>query len=260
MSGTSHTELERRLAPPFAPKHVSSMLKHYSEAIDALQKNQWQIVITRSGQFIEAVLKALWLHVGGTLPRARQFKAGKVCQDLKQLGAGAFSDSVRITIPRACEFAYDIASNRGARHDPDEVDPNEIDAHAVLNAAAWVLAEMVRIAQRGAANPAQTRQLLSTLVERHYPIVEEIEGRTYFHIRGLSARKLALLVLWHKYPARQSRGDVVDALERNGVSKRNALTAVSRLAGTVDETSEGLRLLRPGVEEAEAIVASATGE
>jgi CheY-like chemotaxis protein len=41
------------------------------------------------------------------------------------------SDSVRLTIPRACRFIYEIASNRGARHDADEVAANEMDANAV---------------------------------------------------------------------------------------------------------------------------------
>jgi hypothetical protein len=40
-------------------------------------------------------------------------------------------DSIRLLIPRNCVFVYDIASN-SSRHDPDEIDPNKMDAIVVV--------------------------------------------------------------------------------------------------------------------------------
>lgn len=174
-------------------------MKHYAEGVTALQRRQWQLAVTRSGQFVEATLKALLLHTGGILPPSRQFKVGAVVQALKQLPTGSHSDSIRITIPRACEFIYDIASNRGARHDPDEVDPNEMDSHATINAASWVLAELVRFAQKGSAVPAEVAALLAALVERHLPMVEEVDGRTYFYPTSAHDNSL----YWHSGTATQ---------------------------------------------------------
>ena len=247
-------DLEARLSPPFAAKHVAALVKHYSEGVAALQRRQWQLAVTRTGQFVEAALKALVLHTGGTLPPNRQFKVGSVVHTLKQLPVGSHSDSIRITIPRACEFIYDVASNRGARHDPDEVDPNEMDAHATTNTASWILAELVRFAQKRSAVPSEVSALLAALVERQLPIVEEVDGRAYFHLPGLSARQLALLALWYRYPARLSRAELLATLQRHRVSANNAATAVARVAAVVDEAADGLRLLQPGMLEVESLI------
>jgi hypothetical protein len=256
----TNQSLHSLLLTKFPTKHVEALTKHYSGAVDALQHGHWQLSITRTGQFIEAALKSLWVHTGGQLPPARQFKAGKVAQDLKQLPAGTFSDAIRITIPRACEFVYDIASNRGSRHDPDEVDPNEIDAHIACNAVSWILAEMTRYAQRGAGRSSDLASLLASLVQTRYPVVEEVEGRTYFHFAGVSARQLAVLRLWHSHPHRVTRREIIDTLERHHVSRNNARTALNRIATVVDETVDGLRLLAPGIAEAENLVRTANEE
>lgn len=253
------TKLLSCLVPPFEPKHIKAQLIHYSGVIEALQRRQWQLAITRAGQFVEATMKALVVYTGGTLPPARQFKVGTVIQSLRQIPAGSQNDAIRITIPRACEFVYYVASNRGARHDPDEVDPNEMDAHVVSNVTAWVLAELVRYAQRRAASPGEVASLLAAVVERHYPIIEEVDGRTYFHVPHLSARQLALLALWHKHPARVSRTELLSTLERHRIKQNNAATALSRIASVVDQTPEGLRLLRPGLQEVEEIIGANLG-
>ena len=222
------------------------------------QKSDWEESIGKGGKFIEAVLKALHLHTGGTLPPARQFNAGRIMTALENLPTGSFDDTIRVTIPRACRFAYDIASNRGARHDPDEVDPNQMDARAVLTSVAWVLAEMLRYSQKGSLDQDRVRQLVDSVTQRKYPVVEEIDGRVYFHVRGASGRDIALLSLWHVHPGRMGKPDLLDALRRHRFSDGNARMAVSRLGGLVDEDQNGrLRLLQPGLELAEQAIASA---
>lgn len=243
----------------FAEKHVRALLTHYSKMIDSFQAGDWENTIAKSGNLIEAALKALWLHVGRTLPPARQFKAGNIIRDLKQLPTGSFSDAIRITIPRACDFAYDIASNRGARHDPDEVDPNELDANVVVSTSSWVLAELLRYSQKGHISDEETRNLIAGLVERRFPIIEDIDGRTYFHITGLSARQIAILALWRNHPARLTRKQLLEALARHHVSSSNAATALTRITTVIDIDDNGrIRLLSPGVIEAEQIIATAS--
>lgn len=126
------SSLEPLLDPPFDGKHVRAILKHFQAMTVDFQIGVWEGAIVNGGKFIEAVLKALYQHAGKVLPPPRQFKARQVINGLEQLPVGSFDDSIRLTIPRACDFAYDIASNRGARHDPAEVDPNEMDARIVL--------------------------------------------------------------------------------------------------------------------------------
>src|SRR5881397_2149749 len=96
-----------------------------------------------------------------------------------------------LTAPRACRFAYDIASNRGARHDPGEIDPNQMDARAVIAVTSWIVAEMLRYAQKGTLDPAGVQELVDSLTQRQYPLIEDVDGRVYFHVRGASARDIA---------------------------------------------------------------------
>jgi hypothetical protein len=180
------SDLEQMLQPTFAAKHVKAALKHFQAMTTEFQQGAWEETIGKGGKFVEAALKALYVHVGKTLPAAREFKAGKVMADLEQLASGSFDDAIRLTIPRACRFAYDIASNRGARHDPGEIDPNQMDARAVVASAAWTLAEMLRYAQKGGIEPAAVQELVDGLTQRQYPLIEDVDGRVYFHVRGLA--------------------------------------------------------------------------
>jgi hypothetical protein len=258
MAEPTPADLEQLLVAKFSTKHVRAALKHFQAMITEFQQSAWEEAIGKGGKFVEAVLKALYLHAGKTLPAARDFKAGKVMTDLEQLPAGSLDDSVKLTIPRACRFTYDIASNRGARHDPGEVDPNEMDARAVVAGTSWVAAEMLRYAQKGALDPARVRELVDGLTQRRYPLIEDVDGRVYFHVPKASARDVALLSLWHRHPGRMTEDDLVSAVVRHHFKRHNARMAVRRLGRLVDrDEQERLRLLQPGVQEAEELIRSA---
>lgn len=247
--------LETLISATFEARHVRACIAHFVEVSSEFKVGDWEKSIVRAGKFVEAALKALGRHTGYTLPPPRQFKANSIVNHLKGLGAGTFSDSVRITMPRACEFVYDIASNRGARHDPDEVDSNELDATAVLATVSWLLSELLRYSQRGAMTQTETKELIAGLVQRRYPAVENIDGRAYFHIPDLSAREVAILTLWERHPTRMSRDEVTEAVVRNNFKRTAAQTGVSRVISLVDEDEHGKwRLLQPGIAEAERLL------
>jgi hypothetical protein len=209
----------------------------------------------KGGKFVEAVLKALWLFSGKTLPPARKFKAGSLTKELMNIPVGTLDDALRITITRACDFAYDIASNRGARHDPSEVNPNEIDAAVIIATNSWILAEMIRFSQSGIANTGQVRALLAGLARRRYPLIEEVDGRVYFHQPHLSARQVALLTLWYRYPRRLTKDELIASVLLHHFSEKNAQIAVKRLSRLVDEDASGaMKVLQPGLREAESII------
>jgi hypothetical protein len=242
------------LIPSFPKKHVSALLKHFSKAVRDFQKGEWENCIAKSGKFIEAVLKALFVGAGQTLPAGRAFKADTFINGLAQLPA-TVHDSIRLTIPRASRFVYDIASNRGARHDADEIDPNEMDANTVMMTCSWILAEMIRIAQKGALNLDDAKTLVDSLVEKKYPLFEEVDGRMYFHLKDKAAPDVALMALARRHPARMTRLDLVETVKRNGFSLNNARVAVTRISKMVDDDGDGnLRLLAPGLKRAEDLM------
>jgi hypothetical protein len=247
-------DVEKLLTPKFSKKHVSAALEHFSGMVDKYQGGDWEPCIAKSGKFVEAVLKALFVHVGQTPPSGRQFKADPIITQLGQLAAGSFDDTIRLSIPRACRFVYDIASNRGARHDPDEVNPNEMDANAVVPTCAWMLAEMVRYSQKGVFDLTQAREAVDSLTVRKYPLFEEVDGRVYFYYSWKSAPDVAFLALSYRYPKRIAKADLIAIIKRHGFKKSNAQMAVVNIKKMVDDDGQGtLRLLAPGIKKAEQI-------
>lgn len=247
-------QAQQFLTLAFRKTHVDAFLRHFSGMVQDFQKGEWEDAIAKAGKFVEAVLKALFVHVGKTPPRGRSFKADVVINGLGQLAQGSYDDSIRLTIPRACRFVYDIASNRGGRHDPDEVDPNEMDASVVIVNCSWILAEMIRFATKGTVDLIRAKNLVDSLMERKYPLIEEVEGRMYFHLQKKSARDVALLALARRYPRRIPRQELIDTVKRNGFKESNARMAVQRIARFADNDGQDrLRLLAPGLREAEQI-------
>src|SRR6266542_6573510 len=152
------------LKTEFNSRHVDAAINHFQSSVEAFQREDWEEAIAKGGKFVEAVAKALWIKAGKPLPPARQFKVSALITGLRQLPRGTLDDNIRVTVPRACEFVYDLASNRGARHDPDEVDPNEMDATAAVSNLSWILAELVRYAGKGTFSFAEISDLISSLV------------------------------------------------------------------------------------------------
>jgi hypothetical protein len=75
-------------------------------------------------------------------------------------------------------------------------------------------------------------------MRRRYPFIEEVDGRVYFHVPKISARGVALLTLWHRYPGRVAKAEIIAAVKRHRFTTNNANVAVSRLGGTVDDDAQ----------------------
>ena len=248
------TDMENLLVPPFSRKHVVSALDHYSQMVTRFQRGEWELAIARSGKFVEAVLKALFIYTGNTPATGRAFKAGQIITELQRGPVGSTHDSIKLVIPRACQFIYDIASNRGARHDPDEVNPNQMDANAATMNCSWILAELIRFAQKGSMNMDQTQGIVESLTQRKYPAIENVDGRIYFHYRDLSAPEVGALILAQIYPKRIPASEVLDTIIRHHFTQKNASTALGRLKPFYDDDGTGkLKALGTCLRKAESI-------
>jgi hypothetical protein len=117
---------------------------------------------------------------------------------------------------------------------------------------------MIRFSQKGAIDLTRASQLVAALTQKKFPVIEEVGGRVYFHLKGLSAREDALLTLWHAHPGRLNGDELVGAARRHGSSKANARLGISRLKPLTDDDGEGnLLLLTPGILEAEQLISTA---
>jgi len=240
----SKKEEIKNLLRGFNSKYVVSLLNHFDESIKKFENRDWEACIQKAGKFVEAVIKALANYCQIPIPRGRDFKVGKLVEELRKADQTKYDDTIRLLIPRICVFIYDISSNRGARHDPDEINPNEMDAIVVVQNISWILAEMVRFSQKGSLAPDQAIELVEELMEKRYPIFEEIDGRLYVNKEGLSALDTAVLLLNFKYPNRVNKQYLIDMLIRHNFTSGNSKMAISRLSKFVDEDEGGKLKLR----------------
>jgi len=246
--------IQQFLSNTFNEPKVKTVINHYSKSIKKFQNNDWEGCILYVGKFVEATLKTLYLYCGLTLPRPREFKVNTIVDRLKNLDANQYDDIIRLLIPRACVFIYDIASNRGARHDPTEIDSNKMDANVSIQLMSWVMAEMIRFSQKGSIPPEDALTLIETLIEKKYPNFEEINGRIYVNIEGLSAPEIGLLLLNYKFPNRIAREKLVDMIKRHGISYNNASVAVTRIIKYVDcDRNNNLKIRGLGRKKADQI-------
>ena len=250
----SETPVQKTLATKFSAKHVGDALKHFNAMIEKFNHEDWDGVALKAGKFVEAITKALVLHCSRTFPsNQRNFKAGNELRNLEQADKTVYSDVVRIVVPRACMFVYEVVNNRGGRHDAGEIDANHIDATVVVPIVQWVLAELVRFSTVGGDIVAANRQI-EQLIEKIYPIFENIEGRVYVNARDLKAPAVALLLAYEAYPSRIDRKELEAAIVRHGHKAGAATMAIHRQLDYFDEYDGTLKLREPGRRKAEDIL------
>ena len=155
-------------------------------------------------------------------------------------------------IPKACIFIYEIVNNRGGRHDAGDIDANPMDVTAIMPLMSWVVAEMVRLCSTGNDTNA-AMALIKSLTNKKYSLFEEINGRVYVNIDKLGAPDYALLILYKAYPKRIKRQDLIDLVEKHGVTRNAAKVAVSRLK-CVDCENDHLMLRGIGRAKAETLL------
>ena len=252
---STEEQVKDLLGKKFDSRRVGSVIKHFLKCVQGFEQTDWEKSITKAGKFIEATVKPPVNVLKNRIPRPREFKASHYAQKITNINKKDLpEDELRVQIPRACIFTYDISSNRGARHDPEELDPNEMDANVVISTCSWILAELVRVCAKGTLAIDEVKQLVDSLMERRYPIFEDIDGRIYVdHKKYTSAPECALLILSRSYPGRIDRKTLVDLLIRH-TFRRTALK-FERLKQYVDIDSAGNILLRAnGRQKAEQIL------
>lgn len=230
-------QIKKILAPVFVLNQVDSMLKHFNEAVIKYQQADWEKAITSSGKFTEALVKALYVYCGKTLPRARKFSVGKIITELNSL-SGSYHDTICLLLPRSCTFIYDIASNRGARHDPDEIDANEMDASIAISSIAWMLSETIRFADKGSKNTKVAMGLVTQLMDKKFPLLENIDGRIYINAKKVSPLEIGLVILNTVSPKRISKTELADQIIRHGKNRNATSIAMTRLKLYIDENDD----------------------
>ena len=241
---STEEQVKDLLGKKFDSRRVVSVIKHFLKCVQGFEQTDWEKSLTKAGKFIEATVKLLCLYCDDTLPRPREFKASLYAQKITNINKKTLpEDEIRLQIPRACIFTYDITSNRGARHDPEELDPNEMDATVAISTCSWILAELVRFSAKEDIDIDKAKEIVDSLIKRKYPTFEEIDGRVYVdHRKYKSAPECALLILYKLYPKRVDKKTIADLLTRH--SLRRQAHHLERLKPYIDIDTNGNILLR----------------
>lgn len=244
-------QVEAILIREFERRHIKRAVGHFAAAVEKFAREDWEGVFVKSGKFIEAVTKALMVYCGKVVPSQKKFRASNELGALSNVST-ARSEIIRILIPKALLFAYDVANNRGGRHDPDGVDPNAMDVEVVMPVISWVLAEMVRFCSSD--DTVAAAALVARISKKKYPFFEEINGRRYVSIPGLTPGDYALLLMYDSYPSRVGRSELTDWVQRHGGSSAAVRMAIQRLCLLVDDDDSTLILRITGRKRAEELL------
>lgn len=151
---------------------------------------------------------------------------------------------------------YEIRNNRGVGHAGGDVDPNELDATAVVYMSKWLLAELVRVLHT--LSTTEATEVVEALIKRQVPVVWASGAKKRVLRTGLTWKQNTLLLLLAE------TGDVAEAdllcwTEHKSlpVYRRDVLRPGHRARlWEYDEAARTVHLLTPGIEAAEELVRS----
>ena len=196
------------------------LIECYQQIVRNYVERRWEPAELNGGKICEVVFTIVDGAISGAFA-ARASKPARLvdaCRALESRPADPTrvgDRSLRILIPRLLPFLYEIRNNRGVGHVGGDVDPNHEDAEAVLSAANWVMAELVRIFH--GVSLAEAQAAVDGLVQRRHPLVWAVSG-TKRVLDPTMKKSDQVLVLLYSEPDWTSVAEVCEWVEYSSVS------------------------------------------
>lgn len=192
------------------------LLRAFDEIVAHYRARRWEPSELNGGKFSEVVYSILRGHVDGKFPASPSKPKNMVdaCKSLEQ--ATSFPRSVRIQIPRMLVALYEIRNNRNVGHVGGDVNPNHMDAAAVLAMARWILAELIRAFHGLTVDEAEL--VVEALTVRDVPAIWEVGSVRRVLVPNLATNDATLLLLYAS-PAAVSDTDLISWLEYGNASR-----------------------------------------
>lgn len=169
------------------------LLEEYQHIVQSYMERKWLPSELSGGRFCEIVYTILGGHATGTYP-ATLSKPGNFVNACRLLENNAsVPRSFQILIPRLLPALYEIRNNRGVGHVGGDVDPNLMDASAVLAMVNWIMAELVRVYHQLPTDEAQ--KVTDLLAERRIPVVWQVGQIKRVLNTSLSLKNQVLLLI-----------------------------------------------------------------
>ena len=190
------TAIDRSLLLLSLPDGLKDPLfESFNEIVRNFREHRWEPSELNGGKLCEVVYTILKGYINGTFPSSPSKPRNMVdaCRALEQ-ASSSINRSVRIQIPRILMALYEIRNNRGVGHIGGDVNPNHMDAIAVLYMSKWVLAEIIRIFHN--IDTLTATSTVDVIVDRIIPIIWEVDGKLRVLKPGLSTRNKILVILY----------------------------------------------------------------
>lgn len=193
----------------------AELLRAFQEILRNYRDGRWEPSELNGGKFCEVVYTILKGHIDKSFPLAAT-KPGNMVDACRALESAATAPrSVRIQIPRMLIALYEIRNNRGVGHVGGDVNPNHMDATAVLAMSKWILAELVRIFHD--VDTTAATKAVDAIVERDIPVIWFVDGKRRILDIELSMKEKMLLILYQSRD-QVAEGALVDWLEHSNAS------------------------------------------
>jgi hypothetical protein len=145
------------------------LLAEYQSIVQNFMEHRWLPSELSGGRFSEIVYTILDGNAKGAYA-ATPGKPGNFEQACKRLENNAqVPRSFQILIPRMLPALYEVRNNRSVGHIGGDVDPNHMDAIAVLSMCNWIMGELVRVYHALSVQEAQ--KVVDALAEVRIPVV-----------------------------------------------------------------------------------------
>lgn len=231
---------------------VADLRDAFKQVVTNYAEHRWEPSELNGGKLCEAAYTILKGYFAGTYDE-RAHKPANMVDACKRLESEAGPRSARIQIPRMIVALYEIRNNRGVGHSGGDVDPNHMDATAVVYMSKWIVAELVRLLHGLTTDEAA--ELVDALVEREIALVWHSGDKRRVLAPGLTLRKRTLLLLSGITEARDS--DLASWLEQKRPSDyRSKVLRPMHKERQIeyDQDAGTVVLLPPGVDAAEALI------
>lgn len=236
------------------PTLAQDLLDAYAEVVTNFAEHRWEPAELNGGKLCEAVYTIMDGYMSGAYEqRANKPKnMPSACNALENKYTTA-ARSPRIQIPRMIVALYEIRNNRGVGHAGGDVNPNQMDATAVLYMSKWLMAELVRLLH--GLTTQQATEVVDALVEREVSIVWKWGDKRRVLRTGMTQKQQVLLLLAGVTEAKET--DLADWVEHKRVTdlRKNVLRPMHKAKLIdFDETTHMIWLLPPGVAAAEDLI------
>lgn len=181
--------IQKNLSSKIDPKVVTALLDTYQKMVAERRKGGLEECLTQAGKFVEHVLRAVECIRTGSAPAEIKHPSDTIKAIEKDK---TLPDSLRVLIPKvAHSMAYEIRSKRGAVH-VKEIDPREIDASLCVQAASWVLAEMLRLYHLD--SETAVAEAMTILMRVEMPLIETLGDEVVVTAKVSCPIELLLLI------------------------------------------------------------------